>query len=192
MSPTAAWSLKRFRDIKRFNSRKTCLYWQKQWTSCHKRQLSGLLFTWPSDWLSPRGVMVFCACLDTGHDPRLFTQQNVFTQVFTNRVDHGNRKQQNWLKRCFESSNVWTWKRSMPTFYTRAFSSSGKKVSENIFPPFQLLRDQTIAVAKSRCTFVWAGRFSSCPSSVLVNLHTQPVFQSILKHPLNKWSFNIW
>ena len=29
----------------------------------------------------------------------------------------------------------------MPTFYTRAFSSSGKKASENIFPPFQLLLD---------------------------------------------------
>lgn len=58
------------------------------------RQLSGLLFTWLSDWLSPRGVIVFCACLDTGHDPHLFTQQNVFTAACG--------KQKNWLKGCFE------------------------------------------------------------------------------------------
>ena len=47
-------------------------------TSAHMRQLSGLLCKLCCDWLSPCGVIVYRACLDTGLDPHVFTQPNVF------------------------------------------------------------------------------------------------------------------
>lgn len=137
-------------------------------------------------------VLLYFAHVWTQVMTRTFSLNKMFSQ---RRVDDGNRKQKKLAKRHFEQRR--RLKRSMPTHYMIAVRSSSKKVpgKKNFSIPIAsgfARSDQTIAVSRSRCTFVWAGRFSSCPSSVLVNLHRQAVFQTFKSKAWFKWNVNIW